>query len=51
MVNAPVSMKNKYTFFFSFFTIASINAVVRPIIPLARKDIQTFCAEKKRKII
>lgn len=46
MVNTSVSMKNKYTFFFSLLTIASIDAVVRPVIPLAREDIKTFYAEK-----
>lgn len=46
MVNTSISMKNKYTFFFSCLTIASIDAVVRPVIPLARKDIKTFWVEK-----
>lgn len=47
MVNTSVSVKNKYSFFFSFSTVASINAVVRPIIPLARKNKKAFWIEEK----
>lgn len=55
MVDTSISMQNGDTFFFCTFAVTSIHAVVRAVVPLTWKHVETLCQcqpgdweEKKR---
>lgn len=47
MVDTSIAMQNRDTFFFCTFTVASIHTVVRTVVPLAWKHIETLCQCQK----
>lgn len=42
MIHSTVAMEDGHTFVFSPFTVTPIHAVIRPVVPLARKDEETL---------
>lgn len=43
MVDTSISMQNRDTFFFCTFAVTSIHTVVRPVVPLTWKHVETLC--------
>lgn len=48
MVHSTVTMKNRHPLLFTSFAIASIHAVIWPVVPLAWKYVQTLCRHKEK---
>lgn len=48
MEHPSVAMENEHAFLFGSITIATIDTVVGPEVPVAREDIQVLCTTKKR---
>lgn len=42
MVDATVAMQDRHTFPLSLFAVASIHAVIRPVVPLAGEHVETL---------
>lgn len=42
MVDTTVAMQNRHTFPLSLFAVASIHAVIRPVVPLAGEHVETL---------
>ena len=48
MEHPSVAMENEHARLFGSITIATIDTVVGPEVPVAREDIQVLCTTKKR---
>lgn len=42
MIHPAVAVEYGHAFVFGALTVAAVHAVVRPVVPLARKDVETL---------
>lgn len=48
MVNPPIAMKDVNPMLLSSSAVAAVDAVVRPVVPMAREQKQAFCGTLNR---
>lgn len=48
VVDASVTVQDRHTFTLSVFAVASVHAVVRPVVPVAGEHIETLWGDKRR---